>query len=115
MTEKEMQSIRQIFSDVIAVHTAETDGKFELIKFELKSIKEQTTKTNGRVTKLEEKTETLKINDIEHITHCPNVSRIEALELSESGKQKIYKFITVLFGVCTALATLVIAYFEMKK
>lgn len=105
--------MRQLLTDVLATHTAQIDGKFELIKQELGQIKEQTTKTNGRVTRLEEKTEVLKINDIEHVTHCPHASRIQSLENSELSKKSIYKFIGVAAAAIAAIASIVIAFFSL--
>lgn len=48
----------------------------ELLSF----IKEQTTKTNGRVTKTEDDIKKLNILDSQHIANCPRVKDIEKLE-----------------------------------
>ena len=115
MTRQDREEIRQLLLDVISSHTAEVDGKFNVIHEKLERIEAQTTKTNGRVNKLEEKTEILKINDIEHITHCPNSEKIQLLMNSETKRIGIYKFVTIVAGVCATLATLVISYLELKK
>ena len=69
MTKLDKDEIKEMLNDVITLHT-------EPIKLELSHIKEQTTKTNGRVNKLEEKTEALNIKDIEHYNKCTVVSKV---------------------------------------
>lgn len=109
------EQTRQLLLDVLAAHTAEINGKFDVINEKLDNIEVQTKRTNGRVTKLEEKTSVLEINDLTHINECPNVARIQRLENTDLEKKSIFRFITVVFGVCATVATIVIAYFEMKK
>lgn len=46
--------MRQMITDLLAIHTENIEGKFNVIRVELSAIKEQTTKTNGRVTRNEE-------------------------------------------------------------
>ena len=109
------EQTRQLLLDVLSTHTAEINGKFNVINEILERIEVQTTKTNGRVNKLEEKAIILELNDVKHLSECPHAARIQSLENTENRKNGVYKFLAVAFGVCTALATLVIAYFEMKK
>ena len=84
--------------------TSELSGQFSLIANDLAHIKEQTTKTNGRVTKLEGQMQTVLISEATHGQNCPVMPRLEALEKSELRKQSIYKF---LMWIGTALGILV--------
>lgn len=80
MSEKDVEAVRQILESLISVHTAQIDGKFEVIKNELQHIKEQTTRTNGRVNKHDEQIRSLREADIQHIIDCPVESRIVHVE-----------------------------------
>ena len=64
MKQKNRKELREILNDVLKGHTAEVNGKFEVIKTELSIIKEQTTKTNGRVNDLDGEVNKLKGNDL---------------------------------------------------
>ena len=115
----------------IGMSSIETHSKFEIIKIQLDSIEEQTRKTNGRVTKLEElnisykdkienelksinvRVEVLKTNDIEHVLHCPNVSKIKAIEDSQLTSKSIYKFIGLLIGGLSTLTLIILTAIQI--
>mgnify|MGYP003607020848 FL=1 len=107
MTEKDQAVLRQVLIDVIATHTAEIDGKFNVIQSELIHIKEQTTKTNGRVTKHDEMIGDLQKADIQHLVNCPMESRMKQLEISEFSKRGMWKMILIIAGSITGLTTIV--------
>lgn len=109
MNLSDTNEMRQLLTDVLAAHTAKIDGKFELIKQELHQIKEQTTKTNGRVTKLEDRTDALKIAAIEHETKGSHAERIKALEDSQLSRISILKFVASVAAVISVVASLVFA------
>ena len=115
MTPNETAAIRQMLIDVVGAHTAEIDGKFELIKQELGHIKEQTTKTNGRVNKHDQLIIDLEKKNIEHFVSCPMRDRVETLEDSEKSKKSVYRFVSIVAGVFASLAVIVIAFFELIK
>ena len=111
MTEKDHAAIRQILGDVIAKHTAQIDGKFDVIKNELAHIKEQTTKTNGRVNKHDDLISDLQKADIQHIINCPIESRLKKIETSESVKSGMWKMILIvgaIVGSATAIITAIL-------
>lgn len=115
----------------ISMSSVETHSKFEIIKVQLDSIEEQTKKTNGRVTKLEElnsvykdkieselksinaRVDILKTNDIEHVLHCPNVSKIKSIEDSQLTTKSIYKFIGLLIGGLGTLALIILTALQI--
>ena len=104
-----------MFTTAIAAQNELINSKFDLVHLELKQIKEQVVKTNGRVNKLEEKTEQLKINDIDHIVHCPNVSKIQALENKQAENAGIKKFIIssiTIAGVIIAAVVEILKYYH---
>ena len=62
------------------------------IQTTLNSIDAQVKKTNGRVTKLEEVTNTLILKDATHSINCPQITRIKTIESEiETFKDKINK------------------------
>ena len=130
MTPADKAEFSQMISSLLQVHTSETNtklteingkidlrdaqfnGALDLIKLKLESIETQTTKTNGRVNKLEDNT-----YDIEHILHCPNVSRIKVIEDTQLTTKSIYKFIGLLIGGLSTLTLIVLTAIQifMKK
>lgn len=56
------------------------DQRFNDVDKTLARIEEQTTKTNSRVTHLEEKIGVLEKQDVEHIINCPVLPRVEKIE-----------------------------------
>ena len=118
MTKQDKDEIREMLGDVLAAHNEKIDGKFNLINEKLERIEAQTTKTNGRVNKLEDKTEQLKINDIEHIINCPLVSRVKTIEETEQFKKGELRMITILSTVTASIAAIIISiaaiYFNNK-
>lgn len=54
--------------------------KFKTVQTTLNSIEEQVKKTNGRVTKLEEVTQSLILKDATHLLNCPQGNRIKEIE-----------------------------------
>jgi len=85
MTEKDINSIRQTINDLLAIHTAQIDGKFNVITTELSAIKEQTTKTNGTVRKHDAEIRTLQMAENVHVLNCPHNEPM-------SNYAAIYKF-----------------------
>lgn len=64
MTQNDRVEIRQMLTDILSGHTEEMKGRYNVIHANLVQIKEQNTKTNGRVNSLETEVDKLKANDI---------------------------------------------------
>lgn len=80
MTEKDVNAIRQMITDLLSIHTENIDGKFNVIRVELSAIKEQTTKTNGRVSRHDEDLTAInKAKDL-YYTNCPHNKSIGDFE-----------------------------------
>ena len=113
MDANDRAEIRQMLTDILAGHTNEINGRYNVIHSNLIQIKEQTTKTNGRVTALETKLDTLEKTEIQHVINCPNTKRISELENNELGRKSIYRFIGTVAFVIFSVAGLVIAVMEI--
>lgn len=79
MTKEDKQEIREMMEDVVG-------GRFDLIDYKLTKIEDQTTRTNGRVTKLESQ-------ELLHVQNCPQTVRIEKLEDNQKGNATINKWL----------------------
>ena len=92
---------KAFFTQLLLTHSAEVQGKFDVINVKLESIIEQTTKTNGRVNKLEyktipeinEKISKISLNEINHVVNCPQLSRLKVLEDNLTSQKSIKKFL----------------------
>jgi hypothetical protein len=63
MTKQDKEEMKEILHDYMAGIIAKNDAKFEIIDMKLDNIVAQTTRTNGRVTKLEEHPQTCAMKD----------------------------------------------------
>lgn len=113
MTQQDSNTIRQLLTDILSTHTAEIDGKFNLIKQELNFIKEQTTKTNGRVTKHDEIIQSIQMIEKDHFIKCPNTDRLGLLEDSETARKSVYRFIILVGSFVSTFIVIVIAIIEL--
>jgi len=72
MTEKDINSMRMMITDLLATHTEKIEGKFNVIAVELLAIKVQTTKTNGRVNRHDEEFKLISKAEDMHVINCPH-------------------------------------------
>lgn len=75
--------LRDMMESVVEKYHKFTSDPLKIINYKLDSIEEQTTKTNGRLTKVEEKVHGLEISDATRIQNCPQAKKID--ELIESS------------------------------
>lgn len=93
MTAQDRAEIRQMLSDVLLGHSEEMKGRFNVIHANLIQIKEQTTKTNGRVNALEDE--------------------VEALQKSDNARLAVLKFMGKMWIIAVGFVGLVIAVIEL--
>lgn len=93
MTTEERAEVRQMLTDILSGHHEELKGRLNVIQANLVRVETQTTKTNGRVTAIEDKIEILEKEEIKHTVNCPNVVRIKSLEDAEISRKAIVKFV----------------------
>lgn len=92
----ELKTIRGTVEVLRAEHREESDKVYKelgIVKNELTEVKIQTTKTNGRVTKLEEKDKICPINDIEK-----RMLLIESQNTEEFKSGRLLKTVAVVAG-----------------
>ena len=113
MTAQDRTEIRQMLTDILSGYTEEMKGRYNVIHSNLVQIKEQTTKTNGRVSATENEIDLLKLAEANHITMCPQVQRIAKLESSEVSRRAILKFLGMMWIGTIGFAGIVIAVIEL--
>lgn len=84
---------RQMITDLLAIHTATIDGKFNLIEEKLDRIETQTVKTNGRVNKHDEE--------------------LRALENSDLSRKSITSFTTKAIAITATVTAVIVAIVEL--
>lgn len=104
---------KEFLNSILETHSARIDGKFDVINNKLDNIEKQTTKTNGRVSKLEENVQVLNIKDQNHIMYCPQQNRIKTLEDEQISSKSIKKFFYAGVGIIVGLGGLILAIIEI--
>ena len=103
---------RDLLNEKFSRVYAQMDANFDLIHEKLKNIEDQTKKTNGRVNKLEDEVEIIKLNEKDHLINCPQTYKIERIEdnLLEYKFMKKYPKISIIamgiFGITLIILTL---------
>lgn len=98
--QREIDLLTDLFEEKFKGLHIKMDAEFTVINTQLTQIKEQTTKTNGRVSELEPKVQELQLREVTHYTECPNVKKIDDI----NGKLLEYNFFmkhpkTVIAGI----------------
>lgn len=89
---------------------ANLDGRLEKVEI-------QTTKTNGRVSDLEKKTNNIELKEATHILSCPNIEKINKIneDLSEYRFFKKYPKIAVGIIIVTCISLFMGGYIAWSK
>lgn len=90
------------------------NAEFETAHSKLNDIFEQTKKTNGRVTKLEDKVQVLEMNDATHALKCPQAEKIKVLEKDVQKSNNLKSFIwfgIIIAGTITGIVVSIIKLF----
>ncbi len=106
MTHEDKQELKEILHNYIEGVIAQQDAKFDIIDYKLDAIKEQTTKTNGRVTKLEE-------SNMSHIINCPVAPKVRALEDNQLTNKAIKKWVAASIGITGIVVSIGFALFKI--
>ena len=93
MTTEERQEVKEMLHDILAGHSAKIESTYSIIDVKLNNIQEQTSKTNGRVTKLEDAVKTLQINDNNHIINCPQAPKLQKLQQDVDSVKNVKNFL----------------------
>lgn len=113
MTKDDKTEIRELITDLLNIHSEKIEGKFNLIDEKLERIELQTTKTNGRVTRLESVVVDIQIKDKEHIINCPIKERVNNLETETITTKTIRKMIIQGFTLAGVIAAIIYGLIEI--
>jgi len=115
MTIEDREEMKDLMKGILSTHTAVINGQFKLIASDLTHIKEQTTKTNGRVTKLEEQRQAALLLEASHFQNCPIAEKVEVLELDRTTRKGLTRFLISAGATLVGFSTLVVTIIEILK
>ena len=110
LEKEDKDEIREMLQDCMTGWHARTEAKFDVIDVKLDNIIQQTTKTNGRVTKLEDDNHNFK-NHIENTSDL--TSKVRVIEDKLLTQQTVKKFMFVMFTSGVALGGLVVGIIRL--
>jgi hypothetical protein len=94
------------------------ENHYTIVTLKLDSIKEDTTKTNGRVNKLEDEVKRLAIEDQKHMVSCPIAIEVRELKntVSEMRNRKRFIFSTITLNtiILGIIGTIVAIFLNLK-
>jgi hypothetical protein len=106
MTPTEHKEMKELIQNYLENSTTKTDAKFELIVYKLDKVIEQTTRTNGRVSKLEDITLT-------HPMTCPQITKIRELEDTQLTHKAIKTWVVTSILVTSGIFTILLGLFKL--
>jgi len=89
------------------------EQKFEIINTKLDFIKEQVTKTNGRVDELEDKVEVLEKSEIAHVVNCPVNPKLRIIEDRLLSQYAVKKYMAYMLGAGVAIGGLIVGIIRL--
>ena len=115
LTNNDIEIIERIIVASTSEHFGNMDKTLVYIKAKVENIEVQTTKHNGRMTKLETKTNELELADIDHANECPLWDKVGVLESKEKARSTIKSFLITVGSFMLGGATIGGIIFEILK
>lgn len=118
--EMNVDELKEFIKDLMETRAVKTDMEFKLIRQELSMIasntdviKAETTKTNGRVTKLE-----IRVNELEkisdnHYFNCPNNKTLRDLQDENLSRKSVRKWLLAAIGLAGLITGLVLSLLKL--
>ena len=106
MTKEERAEMKELFEDLLQITTTKHDEQYKMIDYKLDLIKEQTTKTNGRVLKLENK-------ELVHISLCPLNEKVRTIEDNQLSSKSVQKWVVGSITITSIIVTVIMAIFKL--
>jgi hypothetical protein len=110
LTQQDKTEIREMLMDCMAGNHARTESKFEIIEVKLNHILEQTTKTNGRVSKLEDDNHDFK-NHVKNTHDYDN--KIRSLEDNQLTTKSVKKWIIGSVSIASLVVGIIFILFKL--
>lgn len=108
------EQLKALMKGIIESYSQSNSNHYEIINYKLDSIETQTTKTNGRLSEVENKVKEIEIDNAKRVLTCPQNKKIEELVNSSMSILAMRKivirgitiagiFFTLLFGLLRLL------------
>jgi hypothetical protein len=115
MTNDDIQLLSNILEEKVRGVHIKMDAEFSVLGIELKQIKEQVTKTNNRVTHLEENVAAIPAREIKHVIDCPNIKKIDDINVDLREYRMFKKYPKIAIGVIIGACLFIIfTTFELQ-
>ena len=88
MDKEQREEVRQLIEDVIGKPLEEIIGRLNILNANTSRIETQTTKTNGRVDKLESCVSDLQKVNLTHTVNCPNTKLLKEIEVAAKDRKE---------------------------
>ena len=112
MTKEDREQIREMLTDILTGQMNVVNGKIDVMYVHITQIKEQTTKTNGRVNGLEDRMDESDKLGAMHVLNCPHTEEIKKLQSNELTRSAIMKFTGKVAVIVSGAIAGVVAFLE---
>ena len=92
MTPQDRTEVREMLTDILSGHLEKIEGQYRLMTNQLANIEIQTTKTNGRVSHVEEKVNELENDILKHPVNCTPAKEIKEIKTDLEEYRMIKKY-----------------------
>ena len=106
MTAQEKKEMKELFQDMLEVVNTKHNAEYEMINYKLDQITAQVLKTNGRVTKLEEK-------ELVHISTCPLNDKVRVLEDNQLTNKSVKNWVVGSITITSIVVTVLMAALKL--
>lgn len=104
MDHDQRNEVREMLTDIMAGSVQKIEGQYRVIQSQLASIEIQTTKTNGRVSTLEEKVENVEKDLLTHPIKCDQVHEIKKIKEDLEEYRFFKKYPKIALGIVIVAA-----------
>ena len=99
MNHEDRNEVREMLTYILSGQVQKIQGQYRVIQSQLSSIEIQTTKTNGRVTILENKVENVEKDLLTHPINCNLANEVKAIKIDLEEYRFFKRYPKVFIGI----------------